>query len=339
VDLDPRFDEVRAHWAFRDLQLQRPVGDAIVVADLPLLFDAQDLVEVDARDRREGRALAGRLDRKAGVVGWQIDLADEGVGRLDLGYAGEPELLDQSILQRPERPLRTAPRLRRIGSDMFDPQLRQRPADLGRTAAIDRAGLGGAKVVRAAVRIEAHRQAVLGENLLQRPEGGGCALLLDKKGRIDRPRRVVERDNEVKSRLAIEPGVPRAVLVQHHAPQRPPLALPAVGSFARRLRNNARPLQMQLQPGVAPAEAVVLDEMLVEMLDREALVALAIEPLHFFRPVGRDPLARRLAEPAVDEAGLALILVSSASSGGTSALSPRATRPPPPGSAPPIPIG
>jgi hypothetical protein len=54
VDLDPRPDEVRAHRALRDLQFQRPVGDAIVVADLPLLFDAQDLVEIDARDRREG---------------------------------------------------------------------------------------------------------------------------------------------------------------------------------------------------------------------------------------------------------------------------------------------
>ena len=47
--------------------------------------------------------------------------------------------------------------------------------------------------------------------------------------------------------------------------------------------------------------------MLVEMLDREALVALAIEPLHLLRPVDRNPLARRLAEPPVDKAGLALL--------------------------------
>jgi hypothetical protein len=87
--------------------------------------------------------------------------------------------------------------------------------------------------------------------------------------------------------------------MQHHARQRPPLALPAVGALTRRLRNNARPLQMQLQPGVAPAETMVLDEMLVEMLDREALVTLAIKPLHLLGPVRRDPLARRLAEPAV----------------------------------------
>ena len=78
------------------------------MADLPLLLDAQDLVEVDAGDGREGRAFAGRLNRETGVVGGQIDVADEGVGRLDLGYAGEPELLDQTILERRERPLRAA---------------------------------------------------------------------------------------------------------------------------------------------------------------------------------------------------------------------------------------
>jgi hypothetical protein len=113
MDLDPRLDEMRAHRAFRDLQLERPVGDAIVIADLPLLLDAQDLVEVDAGNGREGQVLAGRLNGEAGVVGGQIDLADEGVGRLDIGYAGQREFLDETILQRPERALRTAPGLGR----------------------------------------------------------------------------------------------------------------------------------------------------------------------------------------------------------------------------------
>ena len=102
----------------------------------------------------------------------------------------------------------------------------------------------------------------------------------------------------------------RAVLVQHHPRQRPPFALPAVCPLARRLRNDASPLQMQLRPSVAPAEAVVLHQMLVEMLDREALVTLAIEPLHLLGAIGRDPLARRLAEPPVDKAGLAFLLVT-----------------------------
>ena len=108
MHLDPRPDEVRAHRAFGDLQFQRPVGDAIVIADLPLLLNAQDLVEVDAGDGREARALASRRNGEAGVVGGQIGLADEGVGRLDIGYAGEPELLDQPVVEGCERPLRTA---------------------------------------------------------------------------------------------------------------------------------------------------------------------------------------------------------------------------------------
>jgi len=92
VHLAPRVHEMGPHRAFGDLQFQCAVGDAIVLADLPLLLDAQDLVEVDAGNRREGRALARRLDREAGVVFRQIDLPDEGVGGFDRVDPGEPEL-------------------------------------------------------------------------------------------------------------------------------------------------------------------------------------------------------------------------------------------------------
>ena len=50
--------------------------------------------------------------------------------------------------------------------------------------------------------------------------------------------------------------------------------------------------------------------MLMEMFDGEALVALAIERLHLFRPVDWNPLARRLAEPPVKKPGLALLVVA-----------------------------
>ena len=79
------------HRAFGDLKFERAVGDAIVVADLPLLLDAQDLAELDAGNGREGRAFAGRVNREARVVGRKINLADEGAGRLDRGDSGEPE--------------------------------------------------------------------------------------------------------------------------------------------------------------------------------------------------------------------------------------------------------
>ena len=49
----------------------------------------------------------------------------------------------------------------RRNPDMLDPQLLQRAPDLGRMIAVDHpAGLGGVKIMRAAVGVEAHRQAV-----------------------------------------------------------------------------------------------------------------------------------------------------------------------------------
>jgi hypothetical protein len=77
---------------------------------LPLLVHAQDLVEIDAGDRREGRAGLRRLDGETLVVGGQIDLADEGVGRFDRDDPGKLQLLDETILQRRERPCPERPR-------------------------------------------------------------------------------------------------------------------------------------------------------------------------------------------------------------------------------------
>ena len=110
MDLDPRLDEMRPHRAFGNLQPQRAVGHAIVVLHLPLLVHAQDLVEIDAGDRREGRAGLRRLDGETLVVGGQIDLADEGVGRFDRDDPGKLQLLDETILQRRERPCPERPR-------------------------------------------------------------------------------------------------------------------------------------------------------------------------------------------------------------------------------------
>jgi hypothetical protein len=55
---------------------------------------------------------------------------------------------------------------------------------------------------------------------------------------------------------------------------------------------------------------MVLHQMLVEMLDRKTLVALAIKPLHFFRPVDRNPPPRRLAEPPVEKPGRAVPVIA-----------------------------
>jgi hypothetical protein len=86
------------------------------------------------------------------------------VGRLDRVDPGQRQLLDQAVLQGLEHPLRATARLRRIGGDMLDAQPLERPPDLRRLLAVDRAGLGGEKVMGAPVRIEAERQAALAKD-------------------------------------------------------------------------------------------------------------------------------------------------------------------------------
>ena len=52
---------------------------------------------------------AGSTAKRALCSG--VDVADESVGGLDVGYAGEREFLGQPVLKRPERPLRSPSRL------------------------------------------------------------------------------------------------------------------------------------------------------------------------------------------------------------------------------------
>ena len=50
------------------------------------------------------------------------------------------------------------------------------------------------------------------------------------------------------------------------------------------------------------------DQMLVKMLGREALITLAIQSLDLVRAINRNPLARRLAKPTVQQTSLAVVL-------------------------------
>jgi hypothetical protein len=50
--------------------------------------------------------------------------------------------------------------------------------------------------------------------------------------------------------------------------------------------------------------------MLVKMLGREAAITVAIKPLHLRFPINRNPLARGLVQPPVQQTRLALLLVA-----------------------------
>src|SRR4029077_6984005 len=80
-------------------------------------------------------------------------------------------------------------------------------------------------------------------------------------------------------------------------------------------------------------------QMLVEMLDREALIALAIKPLHLLRPVRRDPPARRPCRAGGRRGRPRRLPRELRLQRRNVRRSPRAPQPPPPDWAPLIPSG
>ncbi len=185
---------------------------------------------------------------------------------------------------------------------MGDAELRERPADLRRPGLVDlAAGLRRIEIVRAAIGVERAEQALPGDRLGQADKARGGAFLCHQDRRVDRPRRVVECDDEIEIMLErADPAMRRAVLEQQHAGQWPALALLAMPAAAPFLRRD-QPGRVQRQPGhrVAELVAVPLHQLLVEMLHREVAVAFLVEGLHPRQLGRRRPPRRRLAEPSV----------------------------------------
>ena len=90
------------------MQLEPVERDAIVIADLALLLNAQDIAQVDVVYRPERRPRLRCGNREGRRVVGKIDLADEGVGRLDQRDAGQRQLLTSRSCRfwnaRSERP-------------------------------------------------------------------------------------------------------------------------------------------------------------------------------------------------------------------------------------------
>ena len=96
--------------------------------------------------------------------------------------------------------------------------------------------------------------------------------------------------------------------MRQHAGQGPPGPLAAVGTAPLGPVQQALRLRERLGPGIEPGEIVSAYQMLVKVLGRETLVALAVQPLHFRLGVKRNPFARRFAKPQVVQAFFALFL-------------------------------
>ena len=181
-------------------------------------------------------------------------------------------------------------------------------ADLGRVGLVDlAAGRRRVPVVAGPVGIEAVEQPLGLDHLGKGAKTALGALLIDEEGRIGIARGIVHGHDQVPP-LARHPLVGRAVLMQHHARQRPAWALAAVGSAARCFGDLAVRLERVLGPAVGLRETMRRDQLLVEVLDREILIVRLEKRQDPGHLVDRHPARRGLAEPPIDQALEPLIL-------------------------------
>jgi hypothetical protein len=193
---------------------------------------------------------------------------------------------------------------------VLDAEPGQSPSHLRRPLLVHRlAGLHRHEVVAAAIGVEARWQALSGKHLQARPKRRGGALLLDQERRIDLAGGVIHGHDQIERRLTLEPGLAAAVLVQHHACARLPRPLAPVRPAPLRPLGQARRMQLRLGPGVAPAEAMALHQVLVEVLHVPANILRAVEGKHPLDLVYRNPPYRGLAKPLVQEPVEPLLLV------------------------------
>jgi hypothetical protein len=192
-----------------------------------------------------------------------------------------------------------------------DAELLERPADLGQLGLGNlAASFRGDEIMAAAVGVELHEQAVALDHLDQPAEAAERAFLVDQKRRVELAGGVIHGDDQVERRLALEPGVLRAVLVQEHAAHRPARPLAPMGATPRCRRH--RPGLLQVDPGGRVAELIAVPplQLLVEVLDREPLVVLPIQRPHALELVLGRPPGRRLSDPPVDQSLRTLLLVA-----------------------------
>src|SRR5439155_1761881 len=139
------------------------------------------------------------------------------------------------------------------------------------------AGAGGVAEVAPAIGVERGKAALIAQDVLEGGERRGRPFLRPEAG-IENPAvGVVERDHEVLRQEPGEPRMRRGVEMHEHADERPALALTPVLPPRWRLRDQPRLLEDEARPRVREAKAVVLDRVLVEVLDGEALVVPRVE--------------------------------------------------------------
>src|SRR5438034_968206 len=203
----------------------------VVAADDALVLHAEDLIELDAPERHEGRARVCGRPAEFGIEAGQELLAQIAMGGGHGGDARQPEFVDETVLPRAVDPLAAAARLGRVAEDVLDPEPGEGPANLGGMAAIRRAaGRGSVDGPVRAVGIERQGQAVALEPSAQRGHDGGDAFAAIVELGVEHVLGGVVDDGEQREpavRHQGQPAMPTAVEVEQFAETRARLAAPA----------------------------------------------------------------------------------------------------------------
>ena len=225
--------------------------------------------------------------------------------------AARSQLLRQTPLQRLPQPLAAASRLRRAREYLPNTEGLEGAGDLPSLLVVGpQRGVRRAAEVAAAVGVQLAETAMALEHGLERHEGRDRAFLGKEAGVQDPAVGVVERDHQVALGLPRDPLVGRGVHVDEHAGHRPPLPASAVLAAPGRLLCQPRVLEHDARPRVRNLDAVLLRGLLVEVLNREVGVQVALEAAELLDLVDRDALAPRRAGAPVSQTAEAERLVA-----------------------------
>ena len=175
--------EVRPQVRGRDLQPALVRATSRCCRCRPGGLAAQDLAPLLGRTGHEGQACCSAATAKRALCSRQVDLGDEAVGRLDLGDAGQRQLLDQPVLQRAEGPLRAPAGLAASRPGYARSRDRPAPGRLGSGWLFETLppAFGRVKVVAGPVAVDRRTNSPLAI-VSARPRKARCgALLSDQK--------------------------------------------------------------------------------------------------------------------------------------------------------------
>src|SRR5271166_2517069 len=196
---------------------------ACPAASISLVVQAQATSEIEAAGQaaKVASGVSGEASEALVVVG--AELVEHGVGLLQSGGAGEAKFADQTVLAGAPGALDAAFGLGRVGRNLLDAELFERPSELsGRLFSGELFGQGPVSIVAledaVAIAVEAERDAVSGDHGVQGAEiaEGIFGFELEVSGQDLAGGVILEADEGEQGAAALEPVMTAGIGERHH---------------------------------------------------------------------------------------------------------------------------